>query len=90
MIGTLRETVETGAWAEMRIAKMGRRTYWHGRSAAVGSPPLGDANRGMCPWPCKAAVSTVGRPAALTPPSGGLFRFSGLSGDGSPLGLRRS
>src|SRR5213596_1844076 len=68
---------------------MGRWTYWHAADAAVPSPPLGDANRGMCPWPCTPRCATVGRPAALTPPSGGLFRFHLPAGDGSPAAPAR-
>ena len=56
---------------------MGRRTYWQTRRAAVPSPPLGDANRGMCPWPCRAAVSNCGKARRAYPPERRAFPLSG-------------
>ncbi len=62
---------------------MGRRTYWQTRRAAVPSPPLGDANRGVCPWPCRAAVSNCGKARRAYPPERRAFPLSGAREDGS-------
>src|SRR5437868_12518674 len=50
---------------------MGRPAYSQRTPPALASRPLGDANRGAQIGQ-QAAVSTLGRPAAPTPPSGGL------------------
>src|SRR5829696_787067 len=64
---------------------MGQRTYWQALGAAVPSPPLGDANRGMCPWPCKAAVSNCGKARRAYPPERRAFPLSGNEKRGFPF-----
>ena len=54
---------------------MGRSAHCRPLTAGLASHPLGDAHCGVRSEGLTTAVSNLGRPAAPTPPSGGLFHF---------------